>query len=52
MRDKPTRWGFKTFLLCYAHDGYVIKFQFFEGEKYPNSNHKRFTRRFLTLELS
>ena len=35
--NKPTKWGFKVFLLCDPFQGYVYKFNFFKGgtDYYP-----------------
>ena len=35
--NKPTKWGFKVFLLCDSFQGYVYKFNFFKGgtDYYP-----------------
>ena len=33
MKDKPTKWGIKVFVLADAMDGYVKAFQVYTGKK-------------------
>ncbi|KAM3850276.1 piggyBac transposable element-derived protein 4-like [Diretmus argenteus] len=40
MKDKPTRWGIKLFVLADAHNGYTIDFNVYHGKSHrPSSEH-------------